>query len=141
MPPHLVEPVPIVLDKPRTLKFTHEPLMEAERFLSKLWGYRVNMLTIFDSDDSNTAMGLNEALVLLWAALRHEDPSLTFETVCAITPLQQSLEVVEKVVDAWLAVYGQDKDVAPAEVVQEGQAPLSATIGANSGALAGTISD
>ena len=107
--PSVIEAIPITLDKPRLMKFTHGPLMEAERTLTHLWGTRVNLLTLFDPDDAGQ-LGMNEAIVLLWASLRHEDPALTLETVCAITPLNQSIEVVEKIVQAWLAVYGQDDD-------------------------------
>ncbi len=71
----IVNPViPIQLDRPRTLKITFNTLVEIEQETGK---------SIMDRATWQD-LGVRDLRVILWAALKHEDPSLTIQDVGAM---------------------------------------------------------
>ena len=67
--------VPIVLDKPRTLRFDYRALRTIERRL----GVEIKELPTLDMDKPEVLR------TLLWAGLRHEDHRLTFKHLKKLT--------------------------------------------------------
>jgi hypothetical protein len=73
--PRAVPLIPVVLDHERHLLLDVWALYTAEQELRKSQGIGFNLLSMFQGG----GLGMTELLTLVWAGLRHEDPSLTLE--------------------------------------------------------------
>lgn len=69
------------LDKARNLRFTTKALAQIEKKLNI-------KITKLDQD----AIGINELVVILWAGLQHEDPTLTTDKVMDLIDEFSSIE-------------------------------------------------
>lgn len=90
--------VTIILDKPRTLRFTLNAMCAFEEATGK---------NIFSNALNN--LSAKEIRALLWACLTDEDPTLTIEQVGGLITLDNMTEVAEKLNEA-LAVAMPDKE-------------------------------
>lgn len=120
--------ISLMLDKERHLKFTYPAMALAERELSRVWGRKINLLTVLAD-----GIGLNDLHVLLWAALLHEDPSMTLLRTQDVMDPARLAEMMQAVTEAWMAAWRFDLQ-AP----QESSAPLAeASTGDGFGAVPG----
>ena len=128
--PSLVTPIPIVLDKPRTLLLDNRAIFQCERELSRLWGEKVSLFQVLSDV---TTLGLNDLSVMLWQACLAEDPSLTLSQVQHMMDLRRLPEMLTAVLDAWNAA---TLPAAPVQEVNGAADPLaSASTGPGSGAM------
>lgn len=127
----IVAPIPIDLDKRRHLRFDNRALLRAEHALCELWNRKINLLQLLFAGDTIT---LNDIAILLWQALRHEDPTLTLEETQDLMALDKIGAITEAVFAAW----NRHTAAAPGSArAQEGtDGPLAST-GEVSGATAG----
>src|SRR5262249_18373175 len=100
MTPRLTPPIVLELDRPRTLRLTLGAIFQAEREMCRLWGRQQNILTIFSDVASMT---LNDLSILLWAALKHEDPLLTLEATQDLMTFDKLPAIMTAIFEAWNA--------------------------------------
>jgi hypothetical protein len=108
--------VSITLDKPRTLKFDFNAGCEYEEVMGTTLNsfmYRLEQLSKRNPEASGTIVGNKEVRAMLYAALRHEDKTLTLEeagNLFAYAPgelqAQKLVWVFQKVMESWLAAQG-----------------------------------
>ncbi len=104
----------IELDKTRKLRFGTAAFMEAEKKLGK---------SIFKID--YTSLGVTEIAILLYAGLRWEDKSLTFDNILEMLDdrLDNIGDVINKVIDAVISAFpslkGESKNVETPEAARE----------------------
>ena len=95
--PYITPPVPITLDKPRSLRFDNAAILAAERQFHQHWGDHKRFMAIVRSllDVARAApdttvdaldVSLTDWSILCWAGLHHEDP-MSYEAFCALVPL------------------------------------------------------
>lgn len=104
-----IQPVPVTLDKPRSLRYDAFALMMAERKLGK-------PIARLDYESLETT------LTILWAGLVHEDPRLTVEEVARFVNPGEFGEISQKITEAMEAA-GWNRNR------QDGDAPLAETPG------------
>lgn len=92
--------VPIRLDRTRTLRMCFQALEAMERELGAEWSAMVN----------HSSVSIRHLVVMLWAALLHEDPQLELKSVSALvdeaegdTPAEKIQYVFSRVQEAWEA--------------------------------------
>ena len=109
---NVIDPVPIMLDKPRSILLTLPALKAIEDQIAKQRGEkRVNLFRLFQDGD----LGATEMLVIVWGGLRHEDPGLTLEktlALCARYSMQAIAEVVKAAMEQHVGV-GKSAEPAP----------------------------
>lgn len=119
---HVIEPVPIVLDKPRSLLLTLPALKAIEDQIAKQRGEkRVNLFKLFQEGD----LGATEMLVIVWGGLRHEDPGLTLEktlALCARYSMEAIADVVKTAMEQHVGT-GKSAEPPPSETAAEGETP------------------
>lgn len=137
------QPIPIQLDKLRSIKLDLRALALAEREIARFWDRkeRLSIVQIFQGGD----VGVADLCILLWAGLRHEDPALTVEQAFALAS-GASLQVVSEAMGQAL----REQLGTGTAAAQEGQpadppmpataATPSASTGSNSGASGNSIS-
>jgi hypothetical protein len=84
-----IHPVPIELDKPRTLWMNFNAMAKFEEVTGK---------NLFKSMAEPSASDL---LALVWASLTHEDKDLTIEQVGEFVDLSNMEYVTSKLLEAW----------------------------------------
>ncbi len=111
----VIDPIPIDLDKPRSILLTLPALKAVEDQLAKQRGEkRVNLFQVFAGGD----LGAMELLIILWAGLRHEDQTLTLQKtldLVAKIPIRDWAEVVNRAIELHIGVGQPDKTGAPTE--------------------------
>lgn len=119
---HVIDPIPVTLDKPRSILLTLPALKTIEDTLAKLRGEkRVNLFQVFSAGD----FGAQELLVILWAGLRHEDPKLTLEQVLAAIARVNMQDIAELVRTAIEQHIKGPTPAAEAAPEPSGDAPLA----------------
>jgi hypothetical protein len=122
---HVVEPVPIELDKPRSILLTLPALKAIEDQIAKQRGEkRVNLFRLLQEGD----LGAMEMLVVLWGGLRHEEPGLTLEKTLAICAKHSMQAIAEAVKAAMEQHIGKPEPAASADAAEavpggEGETP------------------
>jgi hypothetical protein len=87
------------LDKARNLRFTTKALALIEKKLNI-------KLTKLDQEN----IGINEMIVILWAGLQHEDPSLTTDKVMDLIDEYSSIEEAsEKIAEGFENSFSKKK--------------------------------
>ena len=126
--PSVVEPVTLMLDRERHLRLDNAAMLLAERELSRLWDRKISLFSVLASADG---LGLNDLSVLLFAALLHEDPSLTLLRVQDLMDMQRLPEMIQAILEAW------NRATMPAQPqTEEPSDPLASTsTGPGSGAM------
>ena len=101
----IVNPViSIQLDRPRTLKITFNTLVEIEKETGK---------SIMDRA-TWTDLGVRDLRIILWAALKHEDPTLTIEDVGRMLGPQNMEDVANAIGKAFeVSLARRDKNESP----------------------------
>jgi len=129
--------VPLELDKPRTLRLTLGAMKLAEDELKRVYGVpKLNLLALFQRGE----VSFTDLLVVMWAGLRHEDPSLTLEQAGELLELEHIGLVSQKITEAFTAALsnGRASESAP---TADGADPLTtSSTGSSSGAEAATTS-
>lgn len=132
-------PIPIQLDKLRSIKLDLRALALAEREIARFWDRkdRLSIVQIFQGGD----VGVADLCILLWAGLHHEDPSLTVEQAFALAS-GASLQVVSEAMGRALREQlGAGTEGAQADPPQPTTAATpSASTGSNSGVSGNSIS-
>jgi hypothetical protein len=101
-----VEPVEIVLDKPRKMKLTFGALFRAEQALNearKLTGQeQVSIFNVINTElqkvgENGITIHADFIVILLWASLSDDDPSLTLDQTKAlcINPIGVIVKLME----------------------------------------------
>lgn len=130
-----IEPVEIVLDKPRKMLFTFGALKAAEREINKIrtatGEAKTSVFTILGEMSPDTIS------ILVWACLLHEDSTLTIEQVDA---MPFNMEIAAKI-NQCLGVQIKSEE-APDEEGNEGggSRPLARQNGSTSGRSPGLTS-
>jgi hypothetical protein len=104
----LIEPIEIMLDKPRHLKITMSGMMKAERKLKELRNQPNLSMWLAPIEELGAGgFSMDMTCALLWAGLIHEDSALTFEQIPdLIDSLSTSpQEIIPKVRDGFMAFY------------------------------------
>lgn len=147
--PRIVEPVPIMLDKPRMLLFDRAAVKQIEVELTRVWGreytfYQALRLAAEMLQDNDLAkLSFINIATLLWQGALHEDPSLTLETVEEALPYTDPsllIPYIGPILQAWQAA---SPTPAPAQETNGEVAdsnPLDASTGRASGALSVSVS-
>jgi len=154
---NVIEPIEIVLDKPRKLMLGHWGLYTAEMEINKQRGAKPEEHVAIDfmMVDAYNRIFLKTGLLpldlmvcVLWAGLLHEDPKITKEKVAALMD-QSQLSRADLSAKVWAAYFSSSKnslkvstesdDVgarqdAPAE---DGEKKTDKTSGSNSGPQGG----
>ena len=142
----VVRPIPITLDKPRSLLFDHAAIFAVEPELTRVWGREytffqaIRQLGECLQPDAAGFMNvgsisLNNLSILLWKGCQHEDPTLTLAQVQQALPVFAPVELlpyVYAVLEAWQA----QNPPPPVVDVQEGTTsdnPLDGSIGSPAG--------
>ncbi len=106
--------VTLTLDRERALVLDAAALRQAELRLRALTGNP--RLTAFEMlNDLRRGVGLTELTVLLWAALRREDPTLTEEQVnefLTIDRIPAVIDAVRRAVTAFIAPAAEQEEKA-----------------------------
>lgn len=98
--PSVVPGIPLMLDRERHLRLDNAAMLLAERELSRLWDRKISLFSVLASADG---LGLNDLSVLLFAALLHEDPSLTLLKTQDLMDMQRLPEMINAILAAWNA--------------------------------------
>jgi hypothetical protein len=99
----IVNPViPVQLDRPRNLRITFNTLVEIEKETGK---------SIMDQATWQN-LGVRDLRVILWAALKHEDPDLTIEDVGRMLG-PQNMETVANAIGKAFEVSLARRDQSP----------------------------
>jgi hypothetical protein len=122
--------ISIRLDRERQLRLDLWAGFQAEQELAKLHNKRPDEVSIL-TDFSNDRLSMTHVLVLVYAALKHEDPDLTLEAVGHLVQLNDLYRVRDKVVEAWNANFVPETNGQTTEAASD-PSPVSA--GATSGA-------
>lgn len=137
------QPIPIQLDKLRHLKLDLRALALAEREIARFWERkeRLSIVQIFQSGD----VGVADLCILLWAGLRHDDPSLTVDqafTLASTVPVSVLSASMGQALREQMGVEAAaSADGAPSDPSQPTTAAIpSNSTGSNSGAPGGSIS-
>jgi hypothetical protein len=141
--PRIVEPIPIVLDRPRCLLFDRFAVKMIELELTHIWGHeytfyqalRLSAEMLQDNDLSKLSF-INTA-VLLWAGCLHDDPTLTLEQVEEALPYSdpsQLIPYIGPILQAWQAASPTAPPVEMNGEVHDTN-PLDGSPGSSSGAL------
>jgi hypothetical protein len=99
--PELQRPTPLIpltLDRARHLRLDAWALWTVEQELRLMYGKQANVLDLFQQE----TLGMTEVLLLLWAALRHEDAALTLEQVGHLVDFGNFSEAREAVQEAFM---------------------------------------
>ena len=145
--PSIVQPVPVMLDKERHLRFDYAVIYGVEPHLSRVWGRDYNFYGAMRNLVSAAAAGdpgalsLSNLSILLWQGCLHEDPQLTLEQVQQALPCTDwtaLMPLVGQVMAAWQAV--SPPPVALTDMEETDSDPLDASTGVNSGRMAVSIS-
>jgi hypothetical protein len=124
--------IPIMLDRERHLRMDLWAGFQAEHKLAELYGKKPEDVSIL-ADFGNDRLTMTHVLVLLWAALRHEEPTLTLEQVGHLAQLSDLVRVRDAVIEAWNADYAGQANGQPAPAAAA-DAPLADSTGVTSGA-------
>ena len=108
MPP--LQPVPVQLDIPRTLRLDLNAVMRAEMKIAELTGVPgVSLLVKM----RNQEIGFVDTACLLWAGLLHESPTLKFEQavqLCQATELNPLSEAIGRAFELHMGVKKRQKE-------------------------------
>ncbi len=94
--PGPINVVEIKLDKVRHLLFDFKALRIAEKQIFSDWGEKISVTKVLGPDITVT-----DLTTLLWAALVHEDPSLTLDQISVLLHLNNIEYVAAKVEEAF----------------------------------------
>jgi len=142
----LPEPIDIVLDKPRRLRFNLEALMLAEREINRSRGVRpaeyinIEYLILWSASAQVAGTGsfaLDLVTTLLWAGLRWEDKALTVDKVPALmdaSPLTHG-EIMTTIWEAYNLHSKRARKPADTAPPVEDSDPLAQRPGSITGAL------
>lgn len=100
--PSMVEPVPLLLDRERHLRFDIAALLLAERELARVWDRKISLFSILASEGG---LGLNDVSVLLWVSLLHEDPSMTLLKTQDLMDINRIADYTAAIFAAWNAAW------------------------------------
>lgn len=136
-------PIPIQLDKLRSIKLDLRALAFAEREIARFWDRkeRLSIVQIFQGGD----VGVADLCILLWAGLRHEDPALTVDQAFALAS-NASMQVVSEAMGQALREQlgtggsGSSEGAQPDPPQPTTAALPSNSTGSNSGPSASSIS-
>lgn len=137
----VLQPIPIHLDRLRHIKLDLRALALAEREIARFWERkeRLSIVQIFQSGD----VGVADLCILLWAGLRHEDPTLTVDQAFALAS-GVSMAVVSEAMGQALREQlgaGASGESAPADPPQPTTAATPSDLtGSTSGPSGGSIS-
>lgn len=131
------QPIPIQLDKLRHIKLDLRALALAEREIARFWERkeRLSIVQIFQGGD----VGIADLCILLWAGLRHEDPSLTVDQAFTLAG-NASMQVVSEAMGQALREQLGTGDVQPDPPQPTTAATPSGSTGVNSGPSESSIS-
>jgi len=93
----IVPLIPLTLDRERHLRLDNRALRSAELDLSVLWGKDISVYAAL----TNVPLRLNDIGVLLFHALRHEDPRLTQEEVWGLMDHAPIADIMTALTGAW----------------------------------------
>ena len=137
------QPIPIHLDKLRSIKLDLRALALAEREIARFWDRteRLSIVQIFQGGD----VGVADLCILLWAGLRHEDPALTVDQAFALAS-NASMQVVSEALGRALreqlgtGASGSSEGVQPDPPQPTTAALPSTSTGSNCGVSGNSIS-
>ena len=124
---HAFEPVEVVLDKKRHLRFTMGALRRSQKRIQEIRGETISIFQLL-SPQNQEKLGPDEIVVLFHQGLRHEDAELTEEQVEDMIDVRQLDALAEKLAEA----LGGEKD-AKEKGGGAATGPLSSSPGATSG--------
>jgi hypothetical protein len=137
----LIDPIPIVLDKPRHLYYDKRAVKQAERALEREWGPNCTFYSVL-SDLTQLALtgnpgflSFSKLAIVLWQGLVHDDPTLTLAQVEDALPVMDIVALAGyagNVLAAWMQM--SPSVVAGTEAAND-RDPLGASPGPISGAL------
>lgn len=140
-----IQPIDIVLDRPRHLLLNLKALALAERELATLLDRKkVSLIKVFQSGE----VGVSDLVCLVWAGLLHEDPTLTLDQAMALLGASDLESIATKLMEAMQAHMGVTRTEEAPSLPDPTQAtapaattpPLPASTGSNSGASGAFIS-
>ncbi len=108
--PSPIPDVEIELDKPRRLRFDFNALRLAEKKMSEEWGKKTSVTSVLNEDITVT-----DLTILVWAALKHEDKTLTLDQVGAMLHPSRLAYIGEKIRDAFGIQVTSDEENAQTE--------------------------
>jgi len=145
--PRVIDPLPVTLDKPRTLLFDYKAIKACELELAKVWGPQctfysvlVNELAAMFAANDATRLTVGKLALLLWQGVRHEDATVTLEQIEEALPvgdLPALTGYAALVLAAWNA---QTPDVQHVQEATDTN-PLDGLHGPRSGVLVGSHSE
>jgi len=121
-------PVPLVLDKPRTILLDIEALCEAEDALSLLYGRDISVYEVLTHNPPR----LNDLCVVVHHGLLHEDASLTLKDVKQLMNYASFPTILQAVTNAWA---GQTASAEAQELTTLPDPPPDGPTGDGSGPL------
>ena len=146
--PRVIKPVPIDLDRPRHLLFTHESVPATERELTRFWEREyyffeaLQKLLDFLSTGELAKLSLTNLTILVWQGCRHEDPQLTLAEVQVAMPhigdAAGIITLAGAVLGAWQAGSPPPEPVGEVETDAN---PLDGSIGVRGGPSLVSTSD
>jgi hypothetical protein len=122
--------IPLMLDKERHLRLNASAMRSAELDLSRLWDKDISIYAAL----TTVPLRINDIGVLLYWALRHEDPRLTQEEVWTLMDHAPIAVIMQALTDAWTwaaraanPVAGDpDEDPPTAASIGQGSGPMAA---------------
>jgi hypothetical protein len=146
--PRLITPVPIVLDKPRTLLYDRFAVKCIELELTRQWGHEytfyqaLRLCAEMLNDNDLSKLSYINISTMLWAGCLHDDPGLNLATVEDALPYADPsllIPYIGPILQAWQAA-----SPTPSPVEMNGEVsdtdPLGASTGSSFGALSGSVS-
>jgi hypothetical protein len=121
--------IPITLDKERHLRFDARAMAGAEYALSEFWGKSMSIYAAL----TEIPLRINDIAIMLYYALRHEDPRLTPDAVWALMDQAPIADIMGALTDAWTWA---SRAANPVTGDPEADPPLSASTGRGSGPMA-----
>ena len=125
----IVPLIPLRLDRERHLRLDARAMRNAEIDLGVLWGKDMSIYAAL----TNVPLRINDIGVLLYWALKHEDPRLTQDEVWALMDHAPIADIMSALTDAWTWAARAANPVAEDP---EADPPTDASIGQGSGPMA-----
>ncbi len=103
-----LSPIPdveIELDKVRNLRFDFNALRLAEKTMSQEWGKKTSVTSVLNEDITVT-----DLTILVWAALKQQDKTLTLDQVGAMLHPSRLAYIGGKIRDAFAVQAASDEE-------------------------------
>jgi hypothetical protein len=127
--PKALDPVDVMLDKKRRLRFTMGSLRRAQRRLEEIRGEKISIFELL-SEKNKDKLSPDEIVVLFHQGLRADDPNLTEEQVEELIDVRELDALAEKLAQA---LGGQARPDGKEKEGRADASPLPPSPGSTSG--------